>query len=91
MGVKGMEIVPAGTEKPNAGHFHLLIDTKLSPEERKVAIVNDAQHMHFGKGQTEAELTLPPGKHTLQIVLGDAKHELHAHPVMSKPITVTVQ
>ncbi len=90
-GVTGLAVAPAGTDAPNTGHFHLLVDTTLSPEEMKFAIPNDAQHLHFGKGQTETTLTLPPGKHTLQIVMGDGKHELHNPPVMSKPITITVR
>jgi hypothetical protein len=90
-GVTGLAIAPAGTDAPNTGHFHLLVDTTLSPDEMKFAIPNDAQHLHFGKGQTETTLTLTPGAHTLQIVMGDGKHELHNPPVMSKPITVTVR
>jgi hypothetical protein len=90
-GVTGLTLAPAGTDTPGTGHFHLLIDTSLSPEEMKFAIPNDAQHLHFGKAQTEATITLTPGKHTLQIVMGDGKHELHNPPVMSRPITITVQ
>lgn len=90
-GVTGLEIAPAGTEKPNTGHFHLLIDTELTEEEKKFAIPTDDQHIHYGKGQTEAEMTLSPGKHTLQIVMGDGGHMLHNPPIMSDKITVTVK
>ena len=87
-GISGMEIAPAGTDKPNTGHFHLLIDTQLTDAQKQLPIPNDPQHMHFGKGQTDASITLSPGKHTLQIVMGDGKHKLHNPPVMSDVITV---
>jgi len=90
-GITGMEIAPAGTNKPGTGHFHLLIDTTLTAEQQKLPIPKDDQHLHFGKGQTEATVTLKPGKHTLQIVMGDGNHMLHNPPVMSDIITVTVK
>lgn len=90
-GVNSLEIAPAGTDKPNTGHFHLLIDTELTDEEKKFAIPADDKHIHYGKGQTEAEITLSPGKHTLQIVMGDGGHMLHSPAVMSDKITVTVK
>jgi hypothetical protein len=90
-GLSGMGIAPAGVEKPNTGHHHLLIDTTLTAEEMKGAIPADDTHKHFGAGQTEAMVTLPAGKHTLQLVLGDWSHIPHAAPVMSVPITVTVK
>jgi len=87
----GAKIVPAGDMTPNTGHFHLLIDTVLTPEQMKLPIPNDAQHLHYGKGQTEATLTLPTGQHTLQLVLGDGAHKLHQPPVMTSPIVITVE
>ena len=90
-GLTGMGVAPAGVEKPNTGHHHLIIDTTLTPEQMKAPIPMDAQHIHFGGGQTEAMVTLPPGKHTLQLVLGDWSHIPHVPPVMSTPITVTVK
>ncbi len=90
-GLTGMGVAPAGVEKPNTGHHHLIIDTTLTPEQLKAPIPSDAQHMHFGGGQTEAMITLPPGKHTLQVVLGDWSHMPHVPPVMSTPITITVK
>jgi hypothetical protein len=90
-GLSGMGIAPAGVEKPNTGHHHLIIDTTLTPEQMQGAIPADATHLHFGGGQTEAMVTLAQGKHTLQLVLGDWSHIPHAPPVMSTPITVTVQ
>ena len=90
-GLSGMGVAPAGVEKPNTGHHHLIIDTKLTDEQMKAPIPADDTHKHFGGGQTEAMVTLPPGKHTLQLVLGDWSHIPHNPPVMSEPITVTVK
>jgi hypothetical protein len=90
-GLTGMGVAPAGVEKPNTGHHHLIIDAKLSADELKAPIASDAQHMHFGAGQTEAMITLPPGQHTLQLVLGDWSHIPLVPPVMSEPITITVK
>jgi len=87
-GLLNMGVAPAGINKPNTGHHHLLIDTPLPPMDQPIP--NDFQHLHFGAGQTEATVTLTPGKHTLQLLLGDANHVPHNPPVMSKPITVTV-
>jgi len=89
-GLTGMGVAPAGVEKPNTGHHHLIIDTTLTADELKAAIPSDDKHKHFGGGQTEAVITLPPGQHTLELVLGDWGHVPHNPPVMSKPITITV-
>jgi hypothetical protein len=89
-GLSGMGVAPAGVEKPNTGHHHLLIDTSLTPEQLTAPIPADDQHRHFGGGQTEAMITLPKGKHTLQLVLGDWSHVPHAPPVMSKVISISV-
>jgi uncharacterized protein DUF4399 len=90
-GLSGMGVAPAGVEKPNTGHHHLLIDTTLTADEMKSPIPNDEKHKHFGGGQTEVMVTLPKGKHTLQLVMGDWTHIPQVPPVMSKPITITVR
>ncbi len=90
-GLTGMGVAPAGVEKPNTGHHHLLVDATLSPEELKQPIASDAKHVHFGGGQTETMVTLPPGRHTLQLVLGDWTHIPFNPPIMSPVITVTVK
>jgi hypothetical protein len=90
-GLRGMGVAPAGVDKPNTGHHHLLIDTTLSPEQLTQPIVSDAQHLHFGGGQTETELTLPRGGHTLQLVLGDWSHIPFNPPIVSSVITITVK
>jgi Domain of unknown function (DUF4399) len=90
-GLSGMGVAPAGLEKPNTGHHHLLIDAALSAEQLKEPVPADDNHRHFGAGQTEAMVTLPKGQHTLQLVLGDWTHIPHVPPVMSAPITITVR
>jgi hypothetical protein len=90
-GLSVMGVTPAGVEKPNTGHHHLLIDAALSGDELKQPIAMDDKHRHFGTGATEAMITLPPGIHKLQLVLGDGSHIPHAPPVMSDVITVTVR
>lgn len=88
-GLKNMGVAPAGVNVPNTGHHHLLIDTGLPPLNKPIP--SDAHHRHFGKGQTETSLELTPGKHTLQLLLGDYAHTPHSPPVMSKQITITVK
>ena len=85
-----MGVTQAGSNAPNSGHHHLLIDVNesLDPNE---PIPQDKVHLHFGAGQTEARIELPPGKHTLQLVLGDAKHYPFKPPVISEKITITVK
>ena len=91
-GLSGMGVAPSGTEAPNTGHHHLLIDAPaLEGDALNEAIPVDAEHVHFGKGKTEASVNLTPGKHTLQLVLGDWSHIPHNKPVMSERITVNVQ
>lgn len=90
-GLSGMGIAPAGTEKENTGHHHLIINEAIEGEELEEGIPADEQHVHFGKGQTEATLDLPAGTHTMQLVLGDWSHVPHANPVMSEKITVTIE
>jgi hypothetical protein len=87
-GVSGMELAPAGTSKPNSGHHHLLIDTPLPALDREIP--SDLNHLHFGRAQTETEITLTPGDHTLQLLLGDHEHLPHDPPVFSKVIRIHV-
>jgi len=90
-GLSGMGIAPAGVEKANTGHHHLIIDATLAAEELKAPIVVDSKHVHFGGGQTEAMVTLAPGQHTLQLVLGDWMHTPFNPPLVSPVVTVTVK
>ncbi len=89
-GLRNMGVTHAGDNYPNAGHHHLLVDVN-EPLDPKEPIPQDKSHLHFGAGQTEARIELPPGKHTLQLVLGDAKHYPFDPPVVSKKITVTIK
>jgi hypothetical protein len=70
---------------------HLLIDTTLTPEQAKEPIPADDHQLHFGGGQTETTLTLPPGHHTLQLVLGNWSHVPFNPPIVSPVITVDVK
>ena len=88
-GLKGMGVAPAGIKFDNTGHHHLLIDTD-APADSSVALPATDKIVHFGKGQTETTLTLPPGQHTLQLLLADYSHVPHNPPVISKKITITV-
>jgi len=87
-GLRGMGVAPAGVEKKNTGHHHLLVDGKMLPAFDKPM---GKGVKHFGGGQTEAMIKLGKGKHTLQLVLGDRFHVPHNPPVVSKKITVTVK
>lgn len=88
-GLKGMGVAPAGIAREGTGHHHLLIDA--DPPPPGTPIPTDDRHRHFGAGQTETELTLPPGEHTLRLLVGDELHVPHDPPVMSEPITIHVQ
>jgi hypothetical protein len=88
-GAENVEIAPAGTDNPNSGHHHLLIDAEAS--DVNSAVPSDDHHIHYGKGQTEASIALTPGKHTLQLLLGDKNHIPHDPPVESKAVTITVE
>jgi hypothetical protein len=88
-GLVGMGVAPAGTVLEATGHHHLIIDAPLPPMDQPLP--KDDTHLHFGKGQTETVIKLAPGKHTLQLVLGDANHIPHQPPVVSEKITITVK
>ena len=87
-GLSGMGVAPAGIDKKNTGHHHLLVDGKSLPDMTKAM---GKQVKHFGGGQTETTLMLDPGQHTLQLILGDKKHIPHQRPVISKEITIHVK
>jgi hypothetical protein len=88
MGLSGAGVAPAGIEKANTGHHHLLVDVDLPPLDQEIP--NDKNHLHFGLGQTETRLDLPPGRHTLQMLFADDAHLPHKPPLYSKKITITV-
>lgn len=88
-GLKGMGVAPAGTQVANTGHHHLLIDVTTLPPDTQPLPATD-QVRHFGAGQTETTIELSPGRHTLQLVLGDHLHIPHQPPVRSERITITV-
>lgn len=88
-GTRNFGVAPANTFKPDTGHHHLLIDTDLP--NMNEPIPNDKSHLHFGMGQTETVIELTPGKHTLQLLMGDGNHIPHERPLMSKKITIYVR
>jgi hypothetical protein len=90
-GLKGMGIAPAGVKFDNTGHHHLLVDTGSSELKLDAPLPATDKVVHFGKGQTETTLTLPPGKHTLELVLADYLHMSFNPPLQSKKITITVE
>jgi hypothetical protein len=88
-GLRNMGVTRAGDTTPNMGHHHLLVDV-TDPVEPNEPLPTDRKHLHFGAGQTETQLDLPPGKHTLQLVLGDAEHKPFNPVVASNKVTITV-
>lgn len=89
-GLSGIGVAPAGIDKPNTGHHHLLIDVPDRPALDK-PLPADANHKHFGGGQTEATIELSPGQHTLQLIMGDKSHIPHDPAVLSEKITIIVK
>ena len=87
-GLSGKGIAPAGVDMDNTGHHHLLIN--VDSIDYYLPIPSSSQHIHFGLGQTETELNLPPGKHQLQLILGDKYHVPHQPALVSNKIQVTV-
>jgi len=88
-GIAGMDVVKAGNNKPNSGHHHLLIDTGLP--DLGLPIPADEHHVHFGDGSVSTQISLPPGEHKLQMLLGDHLHIPHNPPLTSAQITITVE
>ena len=88
-GLTGMGVAPAGVPSPNTGHHHLIIDAPTPAPG--APIPDDAQHRHFGGGQTEVTIELEPGMHTLQLVVGDHNHVPHDPPIVSPRIEIKVE
>jgi len=88
-GMRNIGVAPAGMEKENTGHHHLIIDAPLPPFDQEIP--SDKNHLHFGGGQTEAVIELPRGRHTLQLLMGDHNHVPHNPPVYSRQITIQVR
>uniref|UniRef100_A0A9E8CJH2 DUF4399 domain-containing protein n=1 Tax=Bosea sp. NBC_00436 TaxID=2969620 RepID=A0A9E8CJH2_9HYPH len=89
IGLRGMGVAPAGVDHARTGHHHLLIDTEPGPPDQPIP--SDYNHIHLGNGQTEVVVTLPKGRHTLQLLLGDYTHTPHNPPVVSPKITINVR
>lgn len=89
MGLRNMGVCPKGVNIPNVGHHHVLVDAELPSFDEHIP--SDRNHLHFGAGETEARIELPPGKHTLQLLMGDHDHVPHDPPVYSKKISIIVR
>ena len=89
IGLRNMGVAPAGIDQARTGHHHLLIDTDPGPPDQPIP--SDYNNIHLGNGQTEVIVTLPKGRHTLQLLVGDYRHIPHNPPVMSQKITVNVR
>jgi Domain of unknown function (DUF4399) len=89
-GLRSMGVTHAGDTVANLGHHHLLVDVDETTLDMNAPIPSDKKHLHFGAGQTEARLDLPPGPHTLQLILGDAEHIPFDPPIISKKIRIVV-
>jgi hypothetical protein len=92
MGLSGLGVAPAGVDKPGTGHHHVLVDAP-APGGASLAEPMPATDTlrHFGGGQTETVLSLPPGRHTLQLIVGDMNHVPHDPPLVSEVVTITVK
>ena len=89
-GLEGMGVAPAGIALAKTGHHHLLVDAEsLPPLDQPIPA--DDTHRHFGAGHTETRIALPPGKHTLRLLLADHLHVPHDPPIVSEPVTVTIE
>lgn len=88
MGARGIGVAPAGTTVPNTGHHHAIIDAPLPAFDKPIP--SDKNHLHFGAGQTEVRLELPPGRHTIQLLMADGNHIPHDPPLYSEQITIIV-
>jgi hypothetical protein len=88
MGAKNIGIAPAGIKKKNTGHHHVIVNGKLPPLDEEIP--SNKTYRHFGGGQTEARLELPPGRHTIQLIMGDHEHIAHNPPLYSERITIIV-
>lgn len=90
-GARNIGVAPAGVERENTGHHHLVVNKTMTEEAMSMPLPSSDTHIHFGGGQTEATIELPPGTHTLQLVMADWQHIPHDPPVTSARITVTVE
>ena len=88
-GLENMNLVSAGVDEPFSGHHHLLINVDQIPN-LNLPIPADSNHLHFGGGQSNTTLELPPGKYTLQLLFADHHHIPHSPPIISDKISITI-
>jgi hypothetical protein len=89
-GVRNLTVKPAleDIENPNAGHHHLLINMDSLPAGQGIPFTD--QHIHFGKGQTDAEVKLPPGRYKLTMQFANGAHVSYG-PRLASTIMVNVK
>jgi hypothetical protein len=80
-------LVPAGKTVDRAGHHHLLVNQPL-PLDFKKPLPFTEKYIHFGKGQMEHVVDLPPGSYTFNLLLADQGHIPYF--VYSKPVRLTI-
>ncbi len=90
-GLEGMGVAPAGVAAEQTGHHHLLINTPPEEVDMEFALPATDEIVHFGGGQTQTTMDLPAGTHELRLLVGDANHVPHDPPIVSDPITITVE
>lgn len=87
-GIEGMEVEPAGELNEGKGHHHIIING--GSLERGAVVPADSVNIHYGKGQTETELELPAGTHTLTMQFADGYHQSYGEQ-LSATISITVE
>ncbi len=87
-GVAGMKVEPAGDVIANSGHHHLLINLDAIKAGDEIPFT--PKHMHFGKGQTEADVKLEPGNYTITAQFANGEHKSYG-AAMSQTIKITVK
>jgi hypothetical protein len=90
-GARGIGIAPAGVEWEKTGHHHLLVNADVDTIAMDESLPATDAIRHFGGGQTEATIELAPGTYTLRLLLADHNHIPHDPPILSAPVTVTVE
>ena len=92
-GSEGIQImaVPAGdvtTARPGIGHYHVGVDVDCVATNATI-VKGTPSWIHFGKGESEIDMQLSPGKHKLSLQVADDLHNAIAG--LCSTITVTAK
>jgi hypothetical protein len=89
-GLDGLKVRPAGEDVNDraSGHHHLIVDG--GPIDIGKPVPADEKNLHYGKGQTETEITLAPGTHKLTLQFADGAHRSYG-PTWASTVTVNVK